>query len=126
MSQEKVDRYKKEKKNRAKNIKKKKIRNAVTIIVLAGLVGAAIGVPIGKKVYEVSAAKKAANATVSAALYDSWFDQFWVTNGYSERVGFDTDDTEDLLSELLDTDTATDTDYATSTDADDATSTDAE
>jgi hypothetical protein len=115
MSQEKVDRYKKEKKNRAKNIKKKKIRNAVTIIVLAGLVGAAIGVPIGKKAYAVSAAKKAANATVSAALYDSWFDQFWVTNGYSERVGFATD-TDDALNDLLGT--ATDSDYETSTDTD--------
>jgi hypothetical protein len=118
MSQEKVDRYKKEKKNRAKTIKKKKIRNAATIVILAAIVGAAIGVPLGKKIYNVEAEKRAANATITAGLYSSWFDEFWVTNGYSERVGFATDD--DTLA------TATDSDYATSTDSDYATSTDAE
>jgi hypothetical protein len=114
MSQEKVDRYKKEKKNRAKTLKKKKAKKAVSIIVLAALVGAAIGVPLGRKLYNVEAAKRAANATITAGLYANWFDEFWVTNGYSERVGFATD--EDDYSDLLGT--ATDSDYATATDSD--------
>jgi hypothetical protein len=113
MSQEKVDRYKKEKKNRAKTLKKKKVKKALSIVVLAALVGAAIGVPLGRKLYDVEAAKKAANATITAGLYDNWFDEYWVTNGYSERVGFATDTDAD---EDYDLGTATDSDYATSTD----------
>jgi hypothetical protein len=121
MSQAKVDRYKEEKKNRAKTIRRKKTRHVVTIIALAAVVGAAIGVPLGRKIYNVEEAKRAANATITASLYPNWFDEFWVTNGYSERVGFATDDdSDDLLG------TATDSDYATSTDTDYATSTDAE
>ena len=95
MSQAKVDKYKKEKKNRDKTIKKKKIKKAVAVIVAAGAVGAAIGVPLGKQLYLNDLAKREANATVTASLFYNWFDEYWVTNGYSERVGFTP--TDDLL-----------------------------
>lgn len=120
MSQAKVDKYKKEKKNREKNIKKKKFRNAATVIILAGVIGAAIGVPLGERIYKNDAAKRKANATITAGLFPNWFDEYWVTNGYSERVGFNT------IDDILGTDTDAAYNNTESTDSDIASDTDAE
>ena len=122
MSQAKVDKYKKEKKNREKNIKKKKIQKAVVVIVFAGVVGAAIGVPLGKQMYLNDVAKRKANATVTAGLFNSWFDEYWVTNGYSDRVGFPTSDD---INDLLGTDTDADYNDSATSDSDVASDTDA-
>ncbi len=110
MSQAKVDRYKKEKKNRAKEIKKKKVIKAVWVIVIALFVGACIGYPLGKKLYKVNAEKRKANETVTTAYYDAWMSNYWKAN-YSEKLGLASGDTEDA--------TGTDADYSTSTDASD-------
>lgn len=111
MSQAKVDRYKEEKKNRAKNIKKKKIKTVTTVIICAALVGVAIGFPLGKELYKRNAAKIAANETITAGLFEQWFDEYWVTNGYSERTGFaTTDDIDDLLASDTDADIASSSD----------------
>ena len=53
MSQEKVDRYKKEKQNRAKTLKRKKIKKALAVFILSLGVGALIGIPLGKHIYKV-------------------------------------------------------------------------
>lgn len=75
MSQAKVDKYKKEKKNRAKNIKKAKIKKIVGIFVGALLVGSAIGYPLGKHMYKVNRANREANTTIKAENVDYWTQQ---------------------------------------------------
>lgn len=109
MSQAKVDRYKKEKKNRAKEIKKKKIKKIIWVFVGAILVAVAIGYPLGMKLYNVSVEKRKAEATINAELYDYWSQKYWAVN-YAGIMGID----EDLLASF--TDASTDTD-ATASDA---------
>ena len=72
MSQAKVDKYKEEKKNRAKNMKKAKVKKIVGVFVGAAAVGAIVGFPLGKHMYNVSVEKREANATISSELYDYW------------------------------------------------------
>lgn len=107
MSQSKVDRYKKEKKNREKVQKKKRIVKAVWVVVIAMFIGACIGYPLGKKLYKVNAERRKANETVTAVYYDAWMSNYW-NNNYSAKLGFVSDDTEE----------ATDTDADVSTDSD--------
>ncbi len=80
MSQAKVDKYKEEKKNRAKIIKKQRAKKATTIFVCAALAGLIIGYPVGKGLYKVSVKNRAANATFAASAYDTWFNQKWAGN----------------------------------------------
>ena len=87
MSQAKVDRYKEEKKNRSKNLKKKKIRKYVAIFTTALCLGALCGVPIGKRVYKYSKAKYLANKTVAAVDYQAWFKNYWVDKYYKITGG---------------------------------------
>lgn len=102
MSQAKVDKYKEEKKNRAKIIKRKKITKALWIIIGAMFVGACIGFPIGKKLYKVNKANREANATISCDTFNVWSQQY-----YAEKY-----------ADLLGIDDATATDAATASDAD--------
>lgn len=111
MSQAKVDRYKKEKKNRAKEIRKKKIKKVIWVFVGAILVGGAIGYPLGKKLYKVSAEKRKAEATINSELYDYWSQQYWAAN-HAGIMGID----EDLLDSLDDVSSDTDAE-ASDTDA---------
>lgn len=104
MSQAKVDRYKKEKKNRHKQIKKKKIVKSIWVIVIALFIGACIGYPLGKKLYKVNAERRKANETVTAVYYDAWMSNYWNSKYYG-TFGFAVDTDE----EATDTD-ATDTD----------------
>ena len=83
MSQAKVDKYKKEKKNRAKIMKRQRIKKYVTVFVVAVLLGGLLGIPIGKKAYKMSVEKANANRMVSALEYDTWFRHYWVEN-YSD------------------------------------------
>ncbi|MCM1084287.1 MAG: hypothetical protein NC393_07275 [Clostridium sp.] len=92
MSQAKVDKYKKEKKNRAKTIKKKKIKAAAGFIVLCLIIGAAIGFPLGKKIYKDYAAERAANATIEADLFHYNLQKYWSEN-YTELFPHSHDDT---------------------------------
>ncbi len=83
MSQAKVDRYKKEKKNRAKEIKLNKLKKAFTVFIIALLLGAVIGIPLGKAIYRYEKKKAEEHATISSLHYGEWFDQYWVDN-YSD------------------------------------------
>jgi hypothetical protein len=80
MSQAKVDKYKEEKKNRVKILKKQKAKKAATIFVCAALAGLIIGYPVGKGLYKVSVKNREANATFAASAYDTWFNQKWAGN----------------------------------------------
>jgi len=105
MSQAKVDKYKEEKKNRQKTMKKEKIRNGAIIVVIFMGIGALIGIPIGKKMYSIKQEKDAANATVEADKFDLFFKEYYVAN-YADFFDTATDDYSGLdgLIEATDTD----------------------
>lgn len=111
MSQAKVDKYKKEKKNRAKNVKRKRAKKIAGILVLYLLIASAIGYPLGRQLYKVSVEHRKANATIDSGLYQYWIQEYWNT---TYGVYWDSDD-----------DLATETDAATETDSDAETETDA-
>ncbi len=76
MSQAKVDKYKKEKKSRNKRLKHKRIRNFIISMIFVFFVSMGIGYPLGKYLYKKSYEKRMANATISAASYDYWAQQY--------------------------------------------------
>ena len=106
MSQEKVDRYKKEKKNRSRTLKLKKVKKALVVFVLSLGVGALIGIPLGKYMYKLQKEEAERNKTVAASQYDTWFESYW-----SEKIGYTNNSTTDAdLQKMIDQ-------YSTSTDA---------
>lgn len=111
MSQAKVDKYKKEKKNRAKNIKRKKAKKIAGILVLYLLIACAVGYPLGRQLYKVSVEHRKANATIDSGLYQYWIQEYWNT---TYGAYWDSDD--DLIT-ATGTDAATETDAGTETDA---------
>ena len=94
MSQEKVDKYKEEKKKRPKMVKRARRRKIAGIFIAAGLIGAIIGYPLGKGLYKHTVAARRANATVDSGNYDIWFDQYYTKN-YSYLLASATDATPD-------------------------------
>ena len=48
MSQEKVDKYKKEKKNRTRYVKRQRAKKIAGMLVFLMIIGCAIGFPLGK------------------------------------------------------------------------------
>ncbi len=103
MSQEKVDRYKKEKKNRKKTMRRHKIRKTliaafITILLAAGI-GAAIGIPLGRKIYRDQKKKEKAKSVISTEDYTSWFNFYWVENYSDVFVGMDFESNPDESSE---------------------------
>ena len=113
MSQEKVDAYKKEKKNRAKIMKRKKIKKALAVFILSLGVGALIGIPLGKHIYKVQKEEAELNKTIKASEYETWFEKYW---GENIDLGSNAVSKEDL-QKMLDSATvsdasATDTDVA--------------
>ena len=109
MSQAKVDRYKAEKKNRSKVMKKKKIRNIVLLMLAVLFISMGIGYPLGQYLYKVSYEKRMENATISAMSYDYWFNINWEAK-YGDSFTFlaDTLTTEDT-EDVEDTEDSTDT-----------------
>ena len=97
MSQAKVDKYKEEKKNRAKTMKLKKIKKAVAALVVALGLGALIGIPLGKFIYNKQKEEAAKNATISSLEYDSWFDKEWAGK-YADRFSANAADIIDQLN----------------------------
>ncbi len=102
MSQAKVDKYKEEKKNRQKTMQRTRIRNGAIIVVVFLGIGALIGIPIGKKAYQLKQEKDALNATVTADKFDLFFKEYYVAN-YADF--FDQEETPDIGEQA-----ATDTD----------------
>ena len=77
MSQAKVDKYKEQKKNRAKTMKLNKIKKALVIFVVALGIGALIGIPLGKYIYKQQKEAAARNATISSLEFEDWFNKKW-------------------------------------------------
>lgn len=98
VSQEKVDRYKKEKKNRTKTLRRKKVKKALAVFVLSLGIGALIGIPLGKYMYKRQKAEAERNKTITASSYDTWFESYW-----SEKIGYTNNAmTEEDLQKMLD------------------------
>lgn len=123
MSQAKVDKYKKEKKNRKKTIKRKKMKAAAGFIVLCVIVGAAIGYPLGQKIYKDYAAERAANATIEAEMFHYNLQKYW-SEHYTELFPHSHDDTASGTDAV--DDTASDTDASDTTSTENASGTDAQ
>ena len=115
MSQKKVDKYKEEKKNRGKKLKRKKIKKVIAILLAACFIGGCIGFPLGKYLYKRSAEEKAHNETIGSTFFDYWLDEYLTTNGYYDKLTFADDMSVDDIGTETDA-TATDSD-ATATDA---------
>ncbi len=110
MSQQKVDKYKEEKKNRKKTIKLNRVKKALIVFVTCLGVGAIIGIPLGKKLYKYQKEEAKKHATIAANEYEGWFDKNW--NEKYANISSNND-----LQQLLDQfNSASDAD-ATSTDA---------
>ena len=86
MSQEKVDKYKKEKKNRKKTIKRNRIIKALCVFVAALGVGALVGIPLGKYIYKVQKEEEVKNRTIVSSDYETWFNDY-INNSYSQVFG---------------------------------------
>ncbi len=112
MSQAKVDKYKKEKKNRSKTIKRRKIRNFLLVMLLVFVVSMCIGYPLGKFLYKKSYEKRMANATIEASAYNYWAQQYI----YGNYGHYFVDEEEPIVSTTAETSEATALD-ATDSDA---------
>lgn len=81
MSQEKVDRYKEEKKNRDKIKKKNKVKKILGIFLVALVIGALIGFPLGRWYYNYRQEHQDKEEIFMAAnTYEDWFNKYWVDN----------------------------------------------
>ena len=98
MSQEKVDRHKKEKKNRAKTMRRQKVKKALAVFICSLGVGALIGIPLGKHIYKVQKEKADANRTIVSSEFDAWFEDHW-----KEKYGYEAASSTDAqYQDLLD------------------------
>ena len=109
MSQAKVDKYKEEKKNRAKTMKLNKIKKGIAIFVCALGIGALVGIPLGKFIYKKQKEAAARNATITVADYESWFDKKWA-GSYSSLFANSADALQDLLNGASESDAEEDDD----------------
>ena len=86
MSQEKVDRNKLAKKNRERDKKRAKVKKVLLIFLFAMILGALIGIPLGRWIYNYKTTHvKEEDVFISANDYEDWFNQYWVDN-YSDLV----------------------------------------
>lgn len=109
MSQAKVDKYKEEKKNREKNVKKARVKKVAGVLAGAAIVGMIIGFPLGRIMYNHYYEDKQNNATVTAGVYDYWFQQYWNLNhadkfasssSYTPESGLSDEEIDALVDEL--------------------------
>ena len=77
MSQEKVNRYKEEKKNREKNMKKAKAKKVVITLFVSLCIGALLGIPLGRGIYKYQKDQKALNATIDPHQFDEWVKSYY-------------------------------------------------
>ncbi len=121
MSQAKVDKYKEEKKNREKTVKKAKVKKVFTVLITAAIVGVIIGFPLGKLMYKYHHDKKMENATISVQLYDYWFQEYFDLH-HGDKIVFSDTNVENLADELeLDTEASTEEATESATEAEPAT-----
>ena len=114
MSQEKVDKYKEEKKNRKKTIKLQKIKKALIVLVLSLGVGALIGIPLGKYIYKVQKEIAEKNKTIVSTQYNEWFENYWNENyGYLSL----TSDLQKKINEFNDASLNSESDASSETDS---------
>ena len=86
MSQEKVDRNKLAKKNRERDKKRAKVKKVLLIFLFAMILGALIGIPLGRWIYNYKTTHvKEEEVFISSNDYEDWFNQYWVDN-YSDLV----------------------------------------
>ncbi len=84
MSQEKVDRYKEAKKNRARDIKRAKVKKVLIAFAVAVVIGAGIGIPLGQWIYNYQKTHvKEEDVFIASREYEDWFNKYWVDN-YSD------------------------------------------
>lgn len=100
MSQAKVDKYKKEKKNRAKTVKRAKVKRVARVLIGAALLGVIIGIPLGRFTYNKYYEKKMENATISSAIYDYWFQEYFDLH-YGDKLNFSDAGSDELSDEQL-------------------------
>lgn len=100
MSQAKVDKYKKEKKNRAKTVKRARVKKVVNVLLGAAIVGVIIGFPLGRFAYNKYYEKKMENATISAAIYDYWFQEYFDLH-YGDKINFSNTASDELSDEQI-------------------------
>ncbi len=79
MSQAKVDRHKEEKKDREKLNRKAKVKKVLGIFLFALILGAVIGFPVGKWIYNYKQEHQDKEEVfMSANEYEDWFNNYWV------------------------------------------------
>ncbi len=108
MSQAKVDKYKEEKKNRAKTVKRARVKKVAVTLLWAAILGVIIGFPLGKIMYNHYYEKKLENATISASIYDYWYQEYWdmyyadkfTSSTTDSETGLTDDQIEELMNEL--------------------------
>ncbi len=101
MSQAKVDKYKEEKKNRAKNVKKARVKRVVKVLIGAAIVGIIIGFPLGRILYKHNYNQRMEKATISATIYDYWFNEYWGLH-HSDKFVTDSANEDAISQEDLD------------------------
>ena len=111
MSQEKVDKYKEEKKNRKKTMKINKVKKLGAVLLVSLGVGAIIGIPLGKGLYNYQKKQAEKHRTISSSEYSDWFDAKWNQDYYD--IGAN-QDLQDMLDQF---NSATATDSSSATDA---------
>ncbi|MCR5228030.1 MAG: hypothetical protein K6E27_12585 [Eubacterium sp.] len=110
MSQEKVDKYKEEKKNRKKTIKINKIKKLAGVLVVSLGIGAVIGIPLGKGIYNYQKKQAELHRTIASSEYSAWFDEKWSKDYSDIEASQKLQDLMDQLNSATVTDAASDTD----------------
>ncbi|MBE5952906.1 MAG: hypothetical protein E7257_01955 [Lachnospiraceae bacterium] len=107
MSQAKVDKYKEEKKNRAKNVKKARVKKVAKVLIGAAIVGMIIGFPLGRIMYKHNYNQRMEKATISATIYDYWFNEYWslhhsekFTSGNANEGALSQDELDQLVDDI--------------------------
>ena len=98
MSQAKVDKYKEEKKKRAKVVKRARVKKVAVTLLWAAILGVIIGFPLGRIMYNRYYDKKMEDATISTTIYDYWYQEYWDLH-FGDKFTSSTTSTESTLTD---------------------------